>query len=111
VDHVSVVSAVKAAWLADPVLNRTLRNKHGQHLKPFDRKNPPPWMQLGQTGLDDKRKCLPVPGSRQPRHAGARGASRFEADTMAADVYIHPDKWVTLVKVREVADLHQLFRC
>jgi hypothetical protein len=65
-------------------------------LKPFDRKNPPPWMQLGQTGLDDKREPnmsgggLPWPTRVWP--------SRSEADAMAADVYIHPDKWVTVVK-------------
>ncbi|RSH81465.1 DNA ligase (ATP) [Saitozyma podzolica] len=51
-----------------------IMNKHGQHLKPFDRKNPPPWMQLGQTGLDDK-----------------------------PDVYIHPDNsFAVEVKAAEI---------
>ncbi|GFZ52023.1 DNA ligase 4 [Saitozyma sp. JCM 24511] len=52
-----------------------IMNKHGQHLKPFDRKNPPPWMQLGQTGLDDK-----------------------------PDVYIHPDNsFAVEVKAAEIS--------
>ncbi|WVR03601.1 hypothetical protein IAU60_000593 [Kwoniella sp. DSM 27419] len=31
-----------------------MMSKHRQHWKPFDRSSPPPWMQLGVTGLDDK---------------------------------------------------------
>ena len=31
-------------------------NHHKEHWKPFDRKNPPSFMQLGETGLDDKRE-------------------------------------------------------
>lgn len=33
----------------------TRRNKHKDHWKPFDRKNPPPWMKVGAIGIDDKR--------------------------------------------------------
>jgi len=32
------------------------RNKHRQDWKPFDRANPPSWMVLGATGIDDKRE-------------------------------------------------------
>lgn len=32
------------------------RTKHKQDWKNFDRQNPPPWLQLGATGIDDKRE-------------------------------------------------------
>ena len=32
------------------------RNKHKDHWKPFDRKNPPEFMLCGEIGIDDKRK-------------------------------------------------------
>lgn len=37
-----------------------LRNKHKDHWKPFVRVKPPPWMQLGPTGTDDKRALAVV---------------------------------------------------
>ena len=32
------------------------RNKHKNDWQNFNRANPPPWLQLGATGLDDKRE-------------------------------------------------------
>jgi hypothetical protein len=32
------------------------RKAHGEHWKPFDRLQPPPWLKLGQVGIDDKRE-------------------------------------------------------
>jgi hypothetical protein len=32
------------------------RDKHGRHFIPFDRKKPPPWINFGPTGNDDKRE-------------------------------------------------------
>ena len=42
----------------------TVRNKHKDHWKPFDRKNPPKFMVCGEIGIDDKRKlCKAVCGT------------------------------------------------
>jgi hypothetical protein len=37
------------------------RNKHKDHWKPFDRKNPPKFMVCGEIGIDDKRKLVLPP--------------------------------------------------
>lgn len=34
------------------------RDKHGRHFIPFDRKKPPPWINFGPVGNDDKREWL-----------------------------------------------------
>ena len=31
-------------------------SKHRKHWIPFDRSKPPPWMDMGPVGIDDKRK-------------------------------------------------------
>lgn len=43
-------------YLSKCDLSWYVRTKHKTHWKPFDRKNPPSWLKLGQMGLDDKRE-------------------------------------------------------
>lgn len=35
------------------------RKKHKEHWIPFDRNKPPPWMDMGPVGIDDKRASPP----------------------------------------------------
>lgn len=58
------------------------RNKHKDHWKPFDRKNPPKFMLCGEIGIDDKR---------EPPHSVTADLSLL---TSLADVYIEPEQWV-----------------
>lgn len=45
-------------FVSTPALDVDFRNKHKKDWKPFDRQRPPSWMQLGATGIDDKRRRL-----------------------------------------------------